>query len=385
LRDQIFKRRKIMKMNTKKSITLMAAFVLLLASVGCGGGGGDSVTYNGNTDPAVADSTTATPLAQAGLNASSAGFPVVQAFFTQEPGAESSAASLAAQPLVAYDGTYVTVQIPSGAVIDGAAMGGGDGTMTLAGTITMWVEDRSAGGTTWTISTSTANATMNGTVKFNGYYNGIGGPEEMITGTVTVADTSLEFSNAPIEFPSADIGSVLEDYVELPIFTDIAITFTHLTVGTGSDSYSLGEGDMEFTLAPPYIDLNIYSLTAEGGGESYHLEDTNVYVEFISDGDDITVQGIESDYATVFHPTLGQFYFYAELTEEDPPGDITSGYLEISEDGVDSKFRFYVDYDDIYGTYYNSFTDGGGGDVLVEKGYLTDWEFIPNAGAPDIE
>ena len=353
----------------------MAVFILLLASIGCGGGGSSSAvtTYDGNTDPAVADSTTATPLAQAGLDASSAGFPVVQAFFMEEPVAAPVAAPLAP----GYDGTYVIMQIPSDAIIDGADLGGGGGTMTLAGSILMWVEDRSAGGATWTI----ANATMNGSITFNGYYNGMGSTEEQLTGTVSVSDTSVVFSNDPVEIPLADIGPAIVNYIDFPIFTDVAITFTHLTVGTGADSYSLGEGDMEITLGVGYVDVIVNSLAAEGGGESVKLEDSQVYVLFGPGGADITIEGDVDYYATVYHSTLGKFYFHAAIIEDDTVGDIVSGSLEVSEDGIVEDFYFDLALDSADRTFYNSFTFGG---TLVEKGWLDDWEFIPDAGAPDI-
>lgn len=365
-----------MKKNLTTTLSILMVLAMAFSFIACGGGGSSSVlTYDGNTDPAVADSTTATPLAQAGLNSAAAGFPVVQAFFMEEPGAEPAAA----QPLVAYDGTFVTIQIPSDAVIDGAYLGG-DGTMTLAGTVTMWVQEVSAGAVTWTVT----DAVMNGTVTFDGYYNGAGSVEEQLTGTVTVTDTDIVFSNDPVEFPLADIGSI-QDYIDFPIFTDVAITFTHLTVGTGADSYSLGEGDLEFALGEFDVEVYINTLTVSFGGETYKIVDGLIYVAFGPDGVDIMIGGIDidSDYATVYHPTLGMFYFYASFFEDDLVGDITSGNFEISEDGSTSIAEFIVEYDEeIWGTYYNLLVDGE--DNPVEKGYLLDWEFIPDPAVPDI-
>jgi len=367
-----------MKRGMAKVMVPIVLLGLMIVQIGCGGGGSssDSVNYNGSNDPAVADSTTATPLAQTGLNASSAGFPVVQAFFMEDPGAEP----VSVQPLADYAGTDVTLQIPSDAVFDGADMGGGEGTMKLAGSLLLWVEDRSAGGMTWTI----ANATMNGSITFNGYYNGMGSVEEQLAGTVAVTDTSVIFSNDPVEFPLTDLGPAIVNYLDLPTFTDIAVTFTDLTVGTGADSYSLGEGDLEISLGSSGVDVVINSLTAEGGGESYKIEDGHINVSFTLDGDDIVIDGSASDYMTVYHSTLGMFYFYASFIEDDQVGDITSGIFEISEDGLVADVLFHVSYNPTDLTYYNSFMDLGSGWEIIEKGYLLDWEFTPDPTAPDV-
>ena len=369
----------IPKVNLLRSFfTVVSLAALIISPIACGGGGGGSsavTTYDGNTDPAVVDSTTATPLAQSGLRSASAGFPVVQVFFMEEPGAAPAAAPLAAQPLALGPGTTVLMPIPSDVVIYGADLGGG-GTLTLAGTVSLWVEDLSAGGMTWTVT----DATMNGSVTFDEYYNGSDGPE--ITGTVTVTDTTVIFSNSPVEY-----SMVTQDFLGdpgFPMFTDVAITFSSLNVGTGVDSYSLGEGDMEFTLDSSFVDLVIISLTAEDDDESYKIEDGQVYVSFGPSGEDITIDGYVGDYATVYHSTLGKFYFYADFTEEDPPGDITTGYFEVSEDGVSADAQFYVDYTLIDGTYYNAYMDLGSGWEMIEKGYLLDWEFIPDPSAPTL-
>ena len=100
-------------------ITILAAVLgLAFLFMACGGsGGGSSVTYNGSTDPAVADSTTAPTLAEYGIGSVEAGFPLASPFAAQPP--EMMPGSLAAQPLAAAYQTTVTISVPSEAVING--------------------------------------------------------------------------------------------------------------------------------------------------------------------------------------------------------------------------------------------------------------------------
>ena len=88
-----------MKTNAFRIFILMTALAALALPFGCGGGGSGSgsVTYDGNTDPAVADSTTSTALAQSALNAIGSVFPTVQVLF---PGEGSEPTSLSAESLV---------------------------------------------------------------------------------------------------------------------------------------------------------------------------------------------------------------------------------------------------------------------------------------------
>jgi len=359
-----------MKKHVSKIFVLMALLATLTLAFACGGGGGgsDTVAYNGNTDPAIADSTTSTPLAQSALNGVGSVFPTVQILFAGDPGGEF--ASLAVEPLVAFFYTFVTIPIPSEAVIDGADFGG-EGTVTLAGTLTLELHSLSGIADTWTV----IGSEMAGRFIFDGYTNGEGG--QTVTGTMFVGHGNFDFSNSPVDFSMA-----AQDFLDdpgFPVFDYIEYTFNSLIVTDGEDSCQVGDGEFIIDMGEGLI-LEIYKVTVAGDGETLKIEDTTVEIVF-GDGDIITISGLGEDtYGTFYDHTLGWIYFNADFIEEDPPGDVTSGYMELSTDGVGPDSYFYIQYNVDDGSYYNLYVS----DSLVEKGWWVNWELTPDPAAPTI-
>lgn len=357
-------------MKARKFVTILAVAAfsasLLMA---CGGSDGaatlGAVTYDGSTDPAVADSTTATPITQNALDSVASGFPVVQSLFMSDPGSASPAV---AQAVYAYTGTYV-MPIPAEAIVYGDM-----GTMLPTGNLTLHVGS-DTNGDTWTVLTTT----MNGTMVFDGFTNETDG--ETVTGAVGVTNANIMWSNDPVIYSVSE-----QDFTGDPgmfFITYANLTFSNLTVDAGTaDAYSLGGGDLEVSLFSDNADVTINMLTVEHDGETSKVEDTNVNVFFMSnpDGDQITISGIDADYGVVYDSTYGWIYFSANLTEERPPDAVTGGYIELSTDGVDPDAYYYLDHNLTYGTYYNLYVS----DTLVEKGYWVDWEMTPDPNAPTI-
>ena len=120
-------------------ISITAVITLAFMFMACGGSssGGDDIVYEGSTDPAVADSTTAPTLAEYGIGSVEAGFPLVAPFAAQPP--EMMPASLAAQPMFAMHITTVTIALPPEASYYGSDYDSeyGTGIAELGGMLTL--------------------------------------------------------------------------------------------------------------------------------------------------------------------------------------------------------------------------------------------------------
>jgi hypothetical protein len=360
-----------MKKNMKTTFCLLTAFAMAFSFMACGGGGGgsDAVTYGGNSDPAVADTTTTVPLAQSGLRAVTGLFPTVQVLFPGGEEAAPAAASLSAEPLAEYFYTNVAVAIPSDAVIDGIDFGG-EGTVQLAGTLTLELYSTSAVANTWMID----GAEMAGQFIFDGYSNETGG--WTVTGTMDVSLGYLEFSNPEAEF-YMDNPSL--DNVGYPMFSYIEYTFDSLTVADGEDSYQVGDADLVLEMGEGIL-LTVNKATVSGDGEEYKIVDTTLEVAS-ADGDTIYIYGLdEAFFGTIYDFTHGWIYFNAEISEASSEMDWVYGTIELSTDGETTDATIYLDYDEELDSYYNAFI----GAVEIGRGWWVDWELIPDAGAPTI-
>jgi hypothetical protein len=369
-------------------ISIVAALALAFMFVACGGsssGGGD-VTYSGSTDPAVADSTTAPTLAEYGIGVLEAGFPLAGPFATPPPGIILT--SLSAKPLVVYaETTTVTIPFPPEAVYDGADYDDvGTGSLDLNGDLTLYLGTYSAGADTWEI----AYAEMDGSIVFNNFRVDDG---PAVTGRVTVPFAQFQFSGeALFEMSSMSIP----DDPGFPIWQLLQMTFTNITVSDGGESWSLGEGDWEMeVLFDSYVSLDINSMTVEYQGDTYKLEDTNLYVESgevvplaVGSWTDYTISGVDADNGTFYHPELGVIYFSGDLNEEDPPGDITGGELNFYDAANEGNSQFFI-----YFGYDEAYNDGEGATVYelnmdteeyYEIGYFIDGTFIEDPSAPSL-
>jgi hypothetical protein len=377
----------IMVKRSKLFVSIFAALALALMFMACGGsssGGGD-VTYSGSTDPAVADSTTAATLAEYGMGATEAGFPLAQMFIVPP---EVILTGLAAQPQAAY--TYTTrllIPVPAEAVIDGSDYsGGGAGTAELGGTLNLFMGNNiSADADTWTI----IDVEHVGTIAFDGFRVDEG---PALDGTVTVSSGIFIFSGI------ADYSVYQANFVSdpgFPLWQAVDMTFTNVTLSEGGESWSLGEGDwsMEISLGN-WVDIDINSQTVEYDGSTYKVEDTNLYVEFSEmipaaipqivvpvDETSITISGTVSDNGAFYHPVLGLIYFSGSIYEEDPPDEIVSGVLNFYDDPSFSGnllFSVYFGWDIVVeDTVYNIFMDG-----YSERGYFVDGTFMQDDTAP---
>lgn len=377
---------------------LTAALGLAFLFMACGGsGGGSSVTYNGSTDPANADSTTAPTLAEYGIGIVEAGFPLVTPFVTPPSG--GAPASLSAQPLVAYAFTMtVILPVPDEAIIYGDEYGPmGSGTADINGTLTMLVGNSvSALADTWYV----VNGKLDGSLDFDGFRTEEG-PD--ISGTATVPYASFYF-DGPAEF-SASAGNFTDtpDNPGTIVWQEVEMTFTNITVSDEGESWSLGEGDWYMEISPgSSVSLDIYSQTVEYDGSTYKLEDTNLFVQFnesvpvaleaavpLADPSQTTfyITGIGEDCGIFYHPVLGVIYFSGELTEEDPPGDITGGELNFFDAVTEGTSLFYI----YFGYDYDYLPDGAtvyelnmDTEEYFEIGYFIDGTFIEDPSAPSL-
>lgn len=310
-----------------KFITILTAVLgLAFLFMACGGsGGGDSVTYEGSTDPAVADSTTAPTLAEYGIGVLEAGFPLATPFVVPPQG--MMPVSLSAQPLAWAAETTVTIPVPAEAVYAGSDYDSkyGTGTADINGTMTLYLGADSAAANTWEI----LYGELDGSIVFDDFSIG---DEPSLTGTVTVPYGQFMFTGDAIFLVSTmsipdDPGFLLWELLEM--------TFTSISVSEGSESWSLGEGDWYMEVSPgSSVSLDIYSMTVEYDGSTYKLEDTNLYVEFnesaptaleaavplaVPSQTTFYITGIGEDCGIFYHPVLGVIYFSGELTESEPP------------------------------------------------------------------
>jgi len=373
----------------KVSISIAAVLGLMFLFMACGGSssGGGSVTYSGSTDPAVADSTNATFLAEGAFGILQGGFPLAGPFVTPPPGIIIT--SLSAKPLVVYaETTTVTIALPPEAVYHGADYDDfyGTGSLDLNGDLTLHLGTYSAGADTWEI----AYAEMDGSIVFDNFRVDDG---PAVTGRVTVPFAQFQFSGeALFEMSSMSIP----DDPGFPIWQLLQMTFTNITVSDGGESWSLGEGDWEMeVLFDSYVSLDINSMTVKYQGDTYKLEDTNLYVESgevvplaVGSYTDYTISGIDAENGTFYHPELGVIYFSGYVYEENPPGDIIEGELnfyDAANEGI-SQFFIYFGYDEAY--------NGGEGATVYELnmdteeyyeiGYFIDGTFIKDPSAPPV-
>lgn len=375
-------------------ISLAAAIGLVFLFMACGssGGGGGDVTYNGSTDPAVADSTTATVLAEYGLGVLDAGFPLAGVFVTPPPGMVM--VSLPAQPQVADFTTTVTIDVPPEAVYYGSDYNEiyGTGTADINGSMTMLLGNNiAADANTWFI----VEVELAGSIHFSDFRMD-DGPD--ISGTVTIPYGLFTFSG--------DAGFLMStmsipDDPGFPIWEEVEMTFTNLSLSEDGDDWSLGEGEWVLSVVPgSSATLDIVSLTVGYQGDTYKLETTRVGVTFseivplvvaeptvlVTEVTDITITGFEYKAGTLYHPQLGYIDFGGTLHEEDPPGDLTAGSLSFYNDVGATQFTIYFGYDDtanIYApaTFYNLYMYT---EEYAERGYFIDGEFIPSDLAPII-
>jgi len=375
-------------------ISVSTVLGLMFLFMACGGGGGsDSVTYNGSNDPAVADSTTAATLVEYALGATEAGFPLVTPFVTPPPGMVFT--TLSAQPLAPGATTTVTIPVPPQAVYGGSAYDGtyGTGTADLNGSLTLYLSAESALANTWSV----ISGELNGSIVFDNFRTEEG---PGISGTVTVPSSTFYFSGeALFEMSTMSIPSD----PGFPVWQELEMTFTNIAVSEDQDSWSLGEGDWYLQKAGDSVTLDIYSVTVEYDGSTYKLEDTELNVQagmvpaalgaaqpliVVPDTINFQFSGITTSNGTFYHPDLGVTYFSGDLTESDPPGDLTSGTLSFY-DGADEAnllFNVYFGYDETYNegqgaTFYNLYMNT---EEYFEKGYFIDGSFIMDANAPTL-
>jgi len=356
--------------------------MFLFMACGSSGGGSSSVTYSGSNDPATADSTNATVLAEYAFGALQAGFPLASPFVTPPSGVLNA---LSAEPQVVYvETTTVTISLPPDAVLYGADYDDvyGTGTADLNGDLTLHLGTLSAGADTWEIE----YAEMDGSIVFHNFRVEDG---PAVTGRVTVPFAQFQFSGiALFEMSSMSIP----DDPGFPIWQLVQMTFTNLTLSGDGESYSMGEGDWEMEiLVGSAVSLNINSTTIEYQGDTYKLEDTNLLVESggivpvaIGDQTNYTISGIDYKAGVFYHPDLGKIWFRGTLLEESPPGDITDGWLEFSGDVGQVLYNVYFGYDEATGdlapaTFYNLYMST---EEYSENGYFIDGSFIPDETAP---
>lgn len=372
-------------------VTAVLGLAFLFMACGSGSSGG-GVTYDGSTDPAVADSTTAATLAEFSLGAVEAGFPLAGVFLAQPQ--EARPRTIAADPQPVKYNTTVTIQVPNDAVYYGSDYDSkyGTGTAEISGSMTLYLDSWiSATADTWYVD----YAQLDGSIVFNDFR---AGEEPDITGTVTISDSVFYFSGEA-DF-SISGGEFLDD-PGLPIWDEVELTFDEITVSDEGDSWNLGEGDCYLDIEEDSVTLDIYSMTVGYDGSTYKLEDTEVYVEFdeiepepaaipqavTTEQTIIEFQGTKTNNGTFYHPELGVIYFSGELTEEDPPGDLVEGELNFYDAAGegDSQFYIYFGFDSEYGkngaTVYELNLDT---EEFSEIGYFIDGTFIPDPSAPPL-
>jgi hypothetical protein len=373
------------------SLTVVSGLLFLFMACGGGGGGGGDVSYEGSTDPAVADSTNATILAEYGLGMVEAGFPLGGAFVTPPA---MGPVSLSAQPLAATFTTTVTMDIPPDAGYYGSYYNEvyGTGTARIEGSMTMLVgNDIAADADTWFV----IEVEFDGSITFDDFRTD-DGPD--ISGTVTIPYGLFTFSG--IAEYSMSQGEFLDD-PGLPIWEEVELTFSKITVSDDGETWYLGEGEWILSIEPgSSASLDIISMTVKYAGKTYKLETTRVIVTFsetiplaaaepeiiIIEETDIVITGIDYKAGTLYHPDLGYMEFGGNLHEEDPPGDIISGYLVFHQSPSTVAFNIYFGYDgsiNMYApaTFYNLYMNT---EEYAERGYFIDGEFIPSDLAPII-
>ena len=374
-------------------VTVSLGLMFLFMACGGSSGGGGDVVYEGSTDPAVADSTNATVLAEYGIGSLEAGFPLAGPFVTPPP---EKVRVLSAEPLIPYWETTVTVDVPSEAVYYGNDYDSkyGSGTADIDGSMTMVLGNNTAAdANTWYI----VEVELDGSIYFDDFCTG---DQPAITGRVTIPYGLFTFSgNAAFLLSTMEIP----DDPGFPIWEEVLMTFTKISVTDGEESWSLGEGEWEMTLfAGSWVDLDIISMTVGYQGDTFKLEDTNLYVEMNDDPPQpaalrvravpafmgteytiINISGIDYKAGTFYHPDLGVIEFAGNLLESDPPGDLVEGNLTFYSTMGATLYNIWFDYDDdddnIYdpATYYRLDID-----EYTERGYFIDGSFIPTDLAP---
>jgi len=357
----------------KGSVLILMMVLIAFSVVACGGGtSSSSVTYDGSSDPAVADSTNASTLAEFGMGAVQAGFPLAEPFVMGPPG--MVVVALEARPQAMAFETTITIPVPADAVIQGSEYDStyGTGTADLNGTLTIYLGSDDAEAATWYI----LEGVLNGNIVFDDF-----SPEgePTISGKVTVPYGKFYFYEEGVGINlntsewTGDPGP--------PVWLEVEMTFSNLTVTDSDGSWYLGEGDWYLENVPNVTaSLDINSLTVEYDGNTYKLEDTNVFVDIGEGSNEISIAGtglIEN--GTFYHPDLGVIYFSGGLIDAGD-GGIVDGLLEFYDAAVEGTLIFTVEFewDDSEGAtaYWIYFEDGS----YDEFGYY-DGSFTPDPGA----
>lgn len=368
------------------SAALALAF-MFMACGGSGGGGGD-IAYEGSTDPAMADSTTAPILAEYSMGAVEAGFPLVTPFVTPPPGMMLGA--LSAQPLALAATTTVTIPVPPQAVYGGSAYDGtyGTGTADLNGSLTLFLGAESALANTWEV----ISGELEGSIVFDNFRTEDG---PAISGAVTVPSSDFYFSGeALFEMSTMSIPSD----PGFPVWQELEMTFTNITVSEDGDSWSLGEGDLYLDISvESSAILDIFSETVEYDGSTYKLENTELNVQsgmdleglaasqplVVPETTNYVISGITTDNGTFYHPELGVVYFYGDLYEESPPGDLVyPSILSFYDDPDEGIWLFDVHFAYDIGEGSTAYWIEVGEDY-DEFGYFEDGTFEQNPAAAD--
>lgn len=357
---------------SKGSILVLIMVLFTFSVVACGGGSSsDSVTYSGSTDPAVADSTTAATLGEYDMGSLEAGLPVVSPFVMAPA---SSQAAISAQPQAWTFETTMVMPLPAEAMLYGSDYDeAGTGTGDLNGTLTLTLGSEDAEATTWYID----HGELNGNIVFDGFTPD-GGPT--VSGKVTIPSGTFYFAGADV---GVDIGT--GEWLNEPdvlVWLEVDMTFSNLTVTDEGDSWSLGQGILYLKNNPGIAaSLDIESQTIEYDGDTYKVEDTNLYVD-IEEGYvvfSISGTGIDEN-GTFYHPVLGVTWMSGAIAETDAEG-IVEGELYFYDAVTEGNLVFTILFvwDDVEGAtaYWIDLEDGS----YDEFGYYVDGTFVEDASA----
>ena len=358
---------------------VLVVVVFTFSLMACGGSdsddsGGNPATYEGSTDPATADSTTAAALAEYGMGVIDAGFPLAEVFVLSQVELGGEPLSPMA-PIPGYWETVVTVPVPDEAVYYGADFEGG-GTLEINGTMTLALYNTtSAVADTWYID----EVELDGEIVFDEFNFDLDDPS--LTGTVTIPYGLFEFSNDDVPFILSQ-GN-FDDDPGFPLWYEVEMTFTELELSEDGDSWTLGEGDWYIEYLPETgVSLDIFSMTVGYEGKAYKLEDTNVTVLFGEGEETILVAGTEdNDNGAFYHYDLGKIWFSGFVVESESVDAITDGSITFYDAANEGTALFFVDfaYDELEGeTAYHLYMNEGS---FEEYGYFIDGSFEPDPGA----
>lgn len=368
-----------MKRRMRTTFCLLTAFALAFSFMACGGGGGggsDAVTYSGNTDPAVADSTNAVTLADYSLGVMQAGSPLADAFLALPSSVPTSLAvqSLSVVPLEAYAATTtVTIPVPAEAILYGNSYSeAGTGAADLNGSLTLYLGADSAEAATWYVT----RGSLNGSIVYSGFSTDSG---PTMTGTVSVSDGGFYFyGSGQFDMPSM---SFLDDPGDIVWNNYGDLTFSNIAVSYGSDSWSLGQGDWRIDVAAGSgLEIDIYSMTVEYAGSTYRYE--NTYQDYSRTSRSFSGPYVDIPHATFYHPVLGKIWLSANLTINGSIDEISTGLLSFYDavDGEISLFDVHYAYDAAYNNNEgaNTYYIDGPGD-FEETGHIVEGVYTPDS------